>query len=141
MPWSSGNFKRNFAIASSESTNWMFCTRGEFSNSLEIWSFCAGDISFFRKKTTAISWDICWAVYRRLFERDTNIPTIRNDKHMIVTENTFLALNCQRLFRVSRWKCFNFCVIKCFPLSAASLCTKRQFFSRNSGSALDHGCR
>jgi hypothetical protein len=48
-----------------------------------------------------MSLESCCAVYWRLFDRETKIPTIRKEKHMIVTEKIFRALNCQRLFRVS----------------------------------------
>jgi hypothetical protein len=42
------------------------------------------------------------AVSRRLLARARKMPTMRNDRQIMVTEKTFRARNCQRLFPVVR---------------------------------------
>jgi len=52
--------------------------------------------------------EICLAIYCRLFERERKIAMIRKDRQMIVTEKRLRTLYCQRLFRVSLKKYLNF---------------------------------
>ena len=108
IPWSSGNFSRNFPSACSELINCVFMTSEDFFNFYPMVFLSFSDKSFLRKKTMTMFLEICWAVYWRLFESERNIPTIRKERHIIVTEKTLRTLYCQRLFNVSVRKYFVF---------------------------------
>ena len=47
---------------------------------------------------------MCW----RLFDSERKTPTIRKERHMIITEKMFLARYCHRLLAVAPRKYFSF---------------------------------